>query len=719
MVQIDAPAATEHPTPTPAIDSSSTEPSAGPTPSSSTARPAMILGDPSTDSEAVTQEGLLPPEPADLNSLPDPAGPVFAGTPSGDSVPTRSGQTADADEAGADDSSTNQTAAIDEGRTSHLSDSFAAFESESRRQTRRWIGIASLAVLVLLTIATLVFWAGKQSTSDSVAGQPASTNAPSDGLSDQPIGRTDDTPEVAENLAGNAAEKSPPVPHDSKPDIEATSAQAGSAFGNPNPGDPVQTDTDFKELLEPSDANVQNDLPTQGASMPDPVRLADSRDAANLVAAQDQLRPIESSETERRKPEPEQSGVVRPTANQDPELGDDIPPELAAFTQLLDLPGQNPDQPPMLQAEPEQEELPVLEEAAEEILDPMLIATPPPSVNIDHALKLRLALQTPGYPLADVVLLVGELTQIPIQLDWVTLDLAGIEIDTPVRDRQSGWKTVGDWLDDVVDQIGATLLRDEGRLELTLTPDTLREKAGRALQTEDFGETAQEASDWIDAIVSDAPMNELNRIHLRVLATESLRRMRGLAPQLPNATMQRWTAELSSPIRENGANGKASNWPDRWPVLDAGEPGPQLDSAISLVGMLRRTARANDVRCVVQWSDARRRRVSPGQLVMPFAGQPAGEMLQEMLQPLGLQVRVVDPGHWWVGTPATYDRLPILVSSWPLGPAREAIMQKIRSAAAAAAVPVMIQHDPESDRFLALMPRFFHRQLPVILSPSP
>ncbi|MFG0290983.1 MAG: hypothetical protein ACF8CQ_22625, partial [Rhodopirellula sp. JB044] len=121
--------------------------------------------------------------------------------------------------------------------------------------------------------------------------------------------------------------------------------------------------------------------------------------------------------------------------------------------------------------------------------------------------------------------------------------------------------------------------------------------------------------------------------------------------------------------------------------------------------------------CIVNWDDARQRRLSPGQLVLPYANQPAGKMLSQSLAPMGLQTRVADKSHWWVGTEATYDRMPLLVIGDELGPRREEVIARIHEAATRADTLILIKHDPVSDRYLGLVPRFLYRQLPGILKP--
>ncbi|MFG0268249.1 MAG: hypothetical protein ACF8AM_24295, partial [Rhodopirellula sp. JB055] len=407
-----------------------------------------------------------------------------------------------------------------------------------------------------------------------------------------------------------------------------------------------------------------------------------------------------------------------PAEEEKPDPVMELPPEFAQFQKLLEMPGQPPDAPPMSEA-PVLEDV-VLDVAANEFVDPMLIATPPKEVDIETALKMRLAISTKGYPLSDLVLFIGEATLIPIQLDWVSMDLAGTDLRQAVATNVKGWTTMGQLLGDAARTAGLKIEMEDDRLNLTLPMETLQAQTKALVELDDFGAERGSAELLLDRLTSAVELEPRDALHLRCLTTESLRQMRQHEPMLGDEVMSRWTAAyVHRPTEELIDDGL----PPAWPELVEGDPGSQLDTAIAMAGLLRRTARVNQATCVINWTDAQRRRLSPGQLVMAYAGEPgnkvpAGKMLNRTLDPMGLQIREVDSSHWWVGTSATYDRLPVVVRSEPLGPRRDDVLHRIRESARLVGVGLAIEHDPVSDGFLAVMPRFLYRQLPKIVGPE-
>ena len=106
----------------------------------------------------------------------------------------------------------------------------------------------------------------------------------------------------------------------------------------------------------------------------------------------------------------------------------------------------------------------------------------------------------------------------------------------------------------------------------------------------------------------------------------------------------------------------------------------------------------------------------PEHLLLPHNEGDAGSTLRNALSPLGLEVRQVDSKHWWVGTEATYDRLPIFVWTPPLGQARADFVERMNQVMAGSSpLQYRLAIDDTSDRALMLLPRFIVRQLPTII----
>ncbi len=101
--------------------------------------------------------------------------------------------------------------------------------------------------------------------------------------------------------------------------------------------------------------------------------------------------------------------------------------------------------------------------------------------------------------------------------------------------------------------------------------------------------------------------------------------------------------------------------------------------------------------------------------MIPFAQADAAATLDATLSPFEIQVRQVDAEHWWVGSESTYDHLPVVVWTSPLGNSRDMFNQRITAVMAANPGDAFRSTiDEDSDRALLLLPRYIVRQLPKI-----
>jgi len=390
------------------------------------------------------------------------------------------------------------------------------------------------------------------------------------------------------------------------------------------------------------------------------------------------------------------------TEDSDPVPGmQELPPELAQYTQFLLEDGAQAK--PTLQAPPTMEEV-KLEAAAEEEDEDLRIPILPKELDLRADLAIRLALASDGYPASDLMLLVSQVTGVPIQMDWPSFDLAGADIQQQVPTTKA-WRSARELLDEAADVLNSEFREQQTLLLLTLKDNVFDEAASRLKSVEDFGVGSASAQDFLQGFLAEQNGNANPRevSQLACFAAESLRRMRGIAPQMEEARFRRWGREINNSQAE-------------WTVLSGGDFGPQLDSPISVAGLMRRTAKRNQATCIFNWQDAVRRGAPPEHLLMPHKERDAGSTLQNTLAPLGLQVRQVDSKHWWVGTEATYDRLPIFVWTPPLGQARADFVARMNKVMAGLS-PLQSRFavDDTSDRALMLLPRFIVRQLPTLI----
>ena len=69
-----------------------------------------------------------------------------------------------------------------------------------------------------------------------------------------------------------------------------------------------------------------------------------------------------------------------------------------------------------------------IDEATRE-LDRPIAPLRPKDLDFESALSIKLAVDTEGYALPELVLLISQVTSVPIQIDWVSFDLGGIDPD--------------------------------------------------------------------------------------------------------------------------------------------------------------------------------------------------------------------------------------------------------------------------------------------------
>lgn len=619
----------------------------------------MIAGDEDVDSQEITQGDFSEIDEVDgIDPIAQPLGATHGAPPIVESSPAT------------DPEAIDRMPVTDE-----TSDEELPWTTSPNQNSRQKLLIGATALGLLSSLSILGFWVFSEP-----ATTPATRVVEASRIDEPPIVDSPSMDEPVANSAPSVADEDSPIAPEATAEIPVTSVSSKS-----QPAD----------ALEPKEAEAPSSMIPDGLLPVDPLR--DQAGAA----------PRESGQA---NPGPRVAGGNDAAPTPEPLTG--LPPELEAFTRLLDVPGNSPDQPPTSPAKNDLEELQV-ERAAEVTIDPMMLAMPPPKVNVSNALTYRVAISSKGYPLSDLLLLSSEVTQIPFQIDWVTLDLAGISISQSVQDPRPGWKPIGDLLQNIAAQVGIDLEQNPDQVFVTLGTERYKDRLKEVLSTDDFGSEQPSADELVTAFVNSTQWDEREKVGLQALITESLRRARNLPVKLGTATIGHWTVVTEcltgAPIK--------GDYPEHWPVVDGGESGPQLDTAITLAGFLRHTARLNESTCIVNWQDAKDRRLSPGQLVMPFAGDPAGTMLRKTLRPLGLNARQASTGLWWVGTDATYDRMPLLVIGDTLGPKREDILNRLREAAMKADTVALLQHDPVSDRYLSLMPRFLYRQLPTVLRP--
>ncbi|KAA1262020.1 hypothetical protein LF1_45810 [Rubripirellula obstinata] len=429
------------------------------------------------------------------------------------------------------------------------------------------------------------------------------------------------------------------------------------------------------------------------------------------------------------------SGDQEPETDQDAPTMKELPAGLQQFMPMTL--NEGPAQETSLAAPPTINEIEI-DAAAEEDSNTLGIEPPKP-IDLKRDLGFKVYFNSKGYPLPSLLLLISEMTGVPIQIDWTSFDIAGIDVAKPIKVVGNA-QTCRQWLDTIAEQVDAEIREKEFVIVMTLTDKAFAKAETGMLDLADFGDRAKSAEQVVnefigpenpvpenvapeavgveealgklneelegaESIAGEGVMQARERAQLKVLATEMLRRMRSIQPRLPDDRAGRWM-QIS--------DDRLIDWQPIGDVDPAElKPGTQPDTPITTAAMLRKISSINDAVCLVNWYDANRRGMRPTRLVMPRADKiSAAKMLSSVLDPLSMEVRRVDAKHWWVGSNATYDRLPVLVHSDRLGKGREAYVRQLDEIMSADPDAVyQSAYDPVSDRMLLLLPRYVARQL--------
>ncbi len=386
----------------------------------------------------------------------------------------------------------------------------------------------------------------------------------------------------------------------------------------------------------------------------------------------------------------------------------ELPPEFAKYTEFL-LKAGSLDKP-NLPAPPTIDEIELDAAASEDEFE--LSQTKPRELNLRGDLGIGMLLQSKGYRPADLLLLIGQVTTVPIEVDWISFDLVGIDVAKKVP-IPTGTKTAGELLDKFAESLQAEWREEETLLVLTPTDPRFETMTAKVFDLADFAEGTESATSVLMKFLKPGSEGQNPKLdigsnrqeqQLAVLAIESLRRMREIDPKIPEPQLSRWAVAADAETIQ-------------WPLLSGGDAGPQLDTPISIAGFLLRVARRNNAVCLINWYDMNRRGIGPETLVFPDIKTDAGATLQSVLSRWNMQVRSSEGQHWWIGSQATYDRIPVLVWTRRLGERRSLITERVQVVAAGnPGDDVRMVYDEASDRALLKMPRYIARQLPKILA---
>ncbi len=342
----------------------------------------------------------------------------------------------------------------------------------------------------------------------------------------------------------------------------------------------------------------------------------------------------------------------------------------------------------------------------------------PDPINMRAAFGMQVAMQSAdpaGYPLNDLMLVLGQLSGVPIEPEWVSLELCNISLTDPVP-LPNGWPTLEAILKAACESIGGEYEMKARSVTVRPSEEVFLGAINELIDLSDFAEQQASAAEVARRLLGqtdgDPQMVMLpsttGQQQIAGLVCEAIRRVRGRAGKLPDAIFSRW-------------GGNDSDQVAAWPKLSDGVSGPPMLQPASVASLVRQIAKRNGATCFVNWRDGATAELLPGEQRMPRTGDDvsAAEALAQLLQPAGLQVRVVDRSHWWIGSQASFDRFPVVVwfDKQQDAESTRSSVQAILDGASAGGEPIgAVAVDPVSQTCLAVMPRFLLRQMPRLLN---
>lgn len=648
----------------PAIDSPSTGPANAPGPAN--AQP-IALGKNLVDSNALTEDSISTPELPDHQ--PSPGGfaeppPVFQSDPT---------KTHSQEPLSGSDGSADSTVAPPPN-----------WHSQKNAKSRKVV-MSIAVVLASVLSASILFAVVSRNRSDSVAQQSpadATTESPID--SQPPRDEQDSLSDQATNLSDDAPESDLNQPADSDQQ-------------------PTEPDKTLANVAEPDVTAGTENMQPPADLLPDNPLLGSNVLEGMPVFGGDPLDPAAESAAD-----------GSPDASKMMELPKDLQGLFDGIS--LDRPHIAPTQP----APKTIDEIQV-DRAADNEVDIKVAMNRPKTVNMKQALGLSVALQATdpaGYPLNDLMLVLGQLTGVPIELEWVSFEIVGQPIDQPVK-LPGKWQTIEEILTTVCDSSQATFDKNSTSITVRPTDERLQQAIEQILDLDDIITENETAVSTVRALLGQRIGNparvtvptESAAMQLAVLACESIRRVRGVKGKLSDQALARWAGTYRDQV-------------SAWQRLENGISGPSRLQPTSFVSIVRQIARINGATCYINWQDGAKRSLGPTKKKMPQTGDAisAAEALRQVLDPENMHVRVVDSSHWWAGDDATFDRFPVVVwfdGEKDPGAVKTQIESILEGASVQEEVLGSVTIDPTSSLCIAILPRYLLRQLPRLLNKGP
>ncbi len=470
---------------------------------------------------------------------------------------------------------------------------------------------------------------------------------------------------------------------------------------------------------ELSDAELSDQGPTKTTGTDQPDSMAAS--AAPTAASEPNPAATNPAEPTPTEPTTEQiaaaminTPVLDPADTEPASPATEMPEEMRRWTQVLrfDDPVEQPDlpTPPTL----EQVELEMPAEAGNGLLEAA------PTIDIDRWMQQKMAFEKRPAPLLRWVQVLSQITSVPLSVDLVSLDAAGLDPLLEVT-PPGGWLSAEEALAAIATQANCEVRRTEAMLVIEASADRVAAGLAPGLTFQDLasgpaGNPAdQQLLDQLQRLTVATAITRDDTNQLRIegsttsrwltaLTAEAIRLARGLPPRLPPQRTARWLVKDAN---------------QEWPLLEAGRAIDPIDQPLTVIDLLSRIGRRNDAYPIINWADALPQGMTPTSQSMPWLKDvTAAEAITEILDPFQLQARQLGDRLWWVGTAASYDRANVIAIAKIDPDQAGAILQRLAAAVGVASLDELSAFaDTRSPYLIIRAPRFIVRQLPKIITP--
>jgi len=546
------------------------------------------------------------------------------------------------------------------------------------------------------------------------------------------------TNSVAQNSTDPAVLSVAEQPLVPEPDASEPNAEPNEIQSNESPPQSVETEVDTQPAL-PAVVDNDTDNDTLAASTP-----TTGVDAAAIPPAPGTGPAIGPAIT------------APPIASGGDAAMDDLPIGLRKFVPLLDVSTADNGAPQIFATPPTIDSVRL--DAAAELETDDTPTVKRASIDIPKTLAMRFAIDNGGATLSELMLLVSQLTGVPIELELISIDLAGVSVNQPLQ-TPAGWMSIGQWLQQSLASAGLAMEVGDGIVLVHATTQRLLDTGGKALLLDDFGDDAEKLAAWLKPIVmpivgpavdvrgpdneeeNPQPTDEVgpaddavkpagpwsydaaekrlvvpaDRFMLvqSICAAEAMRLISGKPTKLPRQQTARWVGRWTSVRQPDKAPGTITDWP----LVNHGPAGVQLDSPRTVAGLLRRVATENRTGVAVVWHDVMRHQVYPTDLAMPLSdGLTVGAYLDEMIGEAGLQARDSGDSIWWIGSEGLYDRYEVI--TWMTIPpdTGDAIAKRLATTLGVPD-PAQLPITWDQSTLMIRAPRYIARQLQRFIEP--